>query len=70
MARRGLQSYGIPEEEVAEYLGLIEARVDSGLNGAEWQLRWRRRHGLDGNDLVMAYLEHQEQGDPVHTWPL
>lgn len=70
LARRGLQSYGIPEEEVAEYLGLIEARVDSGLNGAEWQLRWRQRHGTNGNALVMAYLERQEQGEPVHTWPL
>ena len=70
LARRGLQSYGIPAEEVSEYLDLVEARVESGLNGAEWQSRWRRRHGTDGNGLVMAYLERQEQGDPVHAWPL
>lgn len=70
LARRGLASYGIPQEEIDEHLGLIEARVASGLNGTEWQRRWLQQHGMRGNDLVMAYLERQEQGDPVHTWPL
>ena len=70
LARRGLAHYGIPEAEIDEYLGLVEARVESGQNGAEWQQRWTRRHGMDPNAMVMAYLERQNQGEPVHTWTL
>ena len=70
LARRGLAHYGIPETEIDEHLGLVEARVESGQNGAEWQRRWARAHGMDGNRLVMAYLERQNQGEPVHAWPL
>ena len=70
LARQGLASYGIPEEEIDEHLGLVEARVETGQNGAEWQCRWMRQNGFDCNALVMAYLERQEQGDPVHAWPL
>ena len=68
LARQGLAHYGIPEAEVDEHLGLVEARVESGQNGAEWQQRWVRAHGMDANQLVMAYLERQNQGEPVHTW--
>ena len=68
LARRGLAHYGIPEAEIDAHLGLVEARVESGQNGAEWQQRWVRAHGMDGNRLVMAYLERQNQGEPVHTW--
>lgn len=70
LARRGLASYDIPDEEIEEYLGLVEARVETGQNGAEWQRRWMQENGVRGNALAMAYLERQEQGDPVHTWPL
>lgn len=70
LARRGLRSYGIPDDEISEHLGVIEARVASGLNGTEWQRRWLQQHGMQRNKLVMAYLERQEQGDPVHAWPL
>ena len=70
LAHRGLASYDIPEQEISEHLGVIEARVESGLHGAEWQQRWLQRHGMQSNRLVMAYLERQEQGDPVHRWPL
>ena len=70
LARRGLLSYGIPETEVDEYLGILEARVDSTQNGAAWQKRWVTRNGMRVNDLVMDYVNLQESGDPVHTWPL
>ena len=70
LARRGLAHYGIPEAEVDEHLGLVEARVECGQNGSEWQQRWVRAHGLDANQLVMAYLERQNQGEPVHTWTI
>ncbi len=70
LARRGLQSYGIPAVDIDDYLGVIEARVETTQNGATWQRRWVAKHGLHPNALVMAYLERQDQGDPVHTWTL
>lgn len=70
LSRRGLSSYGIPESEIDEYLGIVEARVDSTQNGAAWQKRWVTRNGMRVNDLVMDYVRMQERGEPVHTWPL
>ena len=70
MARRGLESCGIPAIDIDDYLGVVEARVESRQNGAAWQRRWLAEHGMHPNRLVMAYLERQDQGDPVHTWTL
>ncbi|MEQ8861461.1 MAG: hypothetical protein RIC56_22685 [Pseudomonadales bacterium] len=70
LARRGLQSRGIPDPEIDEYLDIIGARVDTSQNGAAWQRRWVAMHGIDLHELVQAYLERQERGDPVHTWSL
>ena len=70
LARQGLGHYGIPEAEIDQYLGLVQARVESGQNGAEWQRRWTESNGMNSNRLVMAYLERQNQGDPVHTWTI
>ena len=70
MARRGLRSYAIPDEELDEYLGIVEARVESTQNGAAWQKRWVTRNGMRANDLVLDYAFMQASGEPVHTWPL
>ena len=61
LSRRGLSSYGIPETEIDEYLGIVEARVDSTQNGAAWQKRWVTRNGMRVNDLVMDYVRMQER---------
>ena len=70
LARQGLANYGIPEAEIDTYLGVVEARVESTQNGAAWQKRWIMQNGLNANQLVLAYLERQEGGEPVHAWPL
>jgi gamma-glutamyl:cysteine ligase YbdK (ATP-grasp superfamily) len=70
LARRGLQSRSIPDAEIDEFLGVVGARVESSQNGAAWQRRWVAMHGIDLHELVQAYRERQEQGDPVHTWSL
>jgi len=70
LARRGLESLDIPEAEIHAYLDVVAARVDCSQNGAAWQRRWVARHGPDLNALVLAYLELQDQGEPVHTWAL
>jgi gamma-glutamyl:cysteine ligase YbdK (ATP-grasp superfamily) len=70
LARRGLQSRSIPDAEIDEFLDVVGARVESSQNGAAWQRRWVAMHGIDLHELVQAYRERQEQGDPVHTWSL
>ena len=45
-------------------------RDSAGEGEANLPARAKAAHGLDGNALIMAYLERQEQGDPVHAWPL
>ena len=70
MARRGLSHYTIPDSEIDEYLGIIEARVESTQNGAAWQKRWVTHNGMRANELVLDYARMQESGEPVHTWPL
>ncbi|MDH3643993.1 MAG: glutamate--cysteine ligase [Gammaproteobacteria bacterium] len=70
LARRGLQSQGIPDSEIEDYLDVIAARVDSGQNGAAWQRRWVAMNGPDLHALVSAYRQLQDAGQPVHTWAL
>ncbi|MDG4597700.1 MAG: glutamate--cysteine ligase [Candidatus Contendobacter sp.] len=69
LARRGLRALDIHPADIAEYLDLITARVESGRTGADWQRRFLARHGPDLNALTLAYLERQQSGQPVHEWP-
>ena len=75
LAEEGLRTAGIQEADIGHYLGIIEARVESGRTGAEWQLaslqsmrRGTRSDRLD--TLVRAMVDRQVKGHPVHTWPL
>jgi gamma-glutamyl:cysteine ligase YbdK (ATP-grasp superfamily) len=69
LARQGLLSLGIDPASVEYWLGIIEARVRRGINGAVWQKQWVASHGMDMPGLTLAYLERQESGKPVHEWP-
>jgi hypothetical protein len=51
---------------VKELLKIVEARAASGRTGAAWQRAFVERHGADFHALVLAYLERQESGRPVH----
>ncbi len=66
-ARRGLERLGISGADIAAYLAVIEERVRSGRNGAEWQRRAYLRR-KDFRELVAAYHRNQERDAPVHTW--
>lgn len=69
-AREGLRSLGIHESEIDDWLGIIEARVATGRNGAGWQREWVAKNGADMRVLLEAYLGHQDGGRPVHEWTL
>ncbi|TVS08503.1 MAG: CBS domain-containing protein [Phycisphaerales bacterium] len=74
-ARDGLQSAGLPGEEIERYIGVIEERVESGCTGAAWQLRSFEnmheslRRGRAATCLTGAMLRLCEEGRPVHRWP-
>ncbi|MCP5195617.1 MAG: glutamate--cysteine ligase [Gammaproteobacteria bacterium] len=68
LARRALRTLSLDAADVAAYLDLITARVESGRTGADWQRRFLKRNGSDLAALTLAYLERQKSGKPVHEW--
>lgn len=69
-ARNGLESLGIATQDTDLYLGIIEARIKTGRNGAEWQRRYVEHNGADMRSLVAAYAENQRRDAPVHEWEI
>ena len=69
-ARKGLQSFGLHEVDIDYYLGIIQARVETGQHGAEWQRLYHQKYQCDMQTLTAAYAAHQQTGLPVHQWGL
>jgi hypothetical protein len=67
-ARTGLEALGIDESDIDHYLGVIQARVESELNGACWQRRYVQRHQCSMHELTETYVRNQNSGKPVHEW--
>lgn len=75
LAARGLADFGLAQDEIDRYLGIIEARVRTGQTGSAWQLaRLARSAGADQGSAATAmladYLENQRSAAPVHEWNL
>jgi gamma-glutamyl:cysteine ligase YbdK (ATP-grasp superfamily) len=78
LARQGLLDWDIDEGDVDYYLGIIEERTLSGMNGAAWQIAtWQKlvdEGRLDRADaareLVRRYQQRSFASTPVHTWPV
>lgn len=70
MARHGLRTLALDQDDIYAALDILEARISSGQTGASWQRAYRRRHQADSLDLVAAYLEKQRSGMPVHQWEI
>ena len=59
------------------FLGVIEGRCKTGVNGAEWQTRAVKAFEASGSDrrealrrMLELYAVHMDSNEPVHTWPL
>jgi len=59
------------------YLGVVEARCTSAVNGATWQIAAVQRleaRGLNRAKALSGMLEHYVQAmhtnEPVHSWSL
>lgn len=73
-ARAGLASLGLGIAEIDRYIGIVEARVRTGMTGAAWQVRSfdRMRSKLQRSRaaicLTAEIAELSASGQPGHTW--
>jgi len=77
MAHEGLERWGVSEAVRDRYLGVIEGRCKSGVNGATWQIAAVQRLEDSGMDRAKAlrgmleqYVRAMHTNEPVHTWSL
>ncbi len=76
VAREGLLDANVATGDVDRYLGIIEARVESGRTGAQWLLRSMANLRTSGTRaerlaaLTAATVDRQTDGAPAHEWPL
>ena len=77
LAHQGLEEWGVSTAVRERYLGIIEARCTSGVNGATWQTAAVENLEARGADrrtalrrMLEAYSGHMDGNEPVHTWPL
>ncbi len=69
-AKQGLAKMDVDSDDIDHYLGIIQQRVASGQNGADWQRRWVDAHGIDMQQLSCQMMRRQYEGKPVHQWEL
>ena len=73
-AQSGLEAAGIDSADIDRYLGVIEARVESGMTGSQWTLKSLAEMGDDGTKdqrlraIAEATVQRQLEGKPVHQW--
>ncbi len=76
IAREGLRSRGIVEEDIDRYLGVIEGRAKAHQTGARWLLQSYTKLSEEVNQdealtvITSAMIRNQMTEKPVHTWPL
>ncbi|MDH5409411.1 MAG: glutamate-cysteine ligase family protein [Gammaproteobacteria bacterium] len=68
MAEQGLTQLDIARNDIKQYLGVIQERLETGCNGAHWQRAYVKKHGKDMVGLTAAYMERQNSDEPVHSW--
>ena len=75
LAHDGLKALGVLADDIDEYLGIIEQRLQSRQNGSCWQLErlnhYRDSYGKDESlkRMLSDYIRHFNDGNPVATWP-
>lgn len=76
IAKKGLESRGVKEEDIRKYLGVIEKRAESHMTGARWMLRaYTKLHDNTNTDealsvLTASMIHNQMTNKPVHEWNL
>lgn len=75
LARQGLDEWGVAGDVADRFLGIIEGRVESGRNGASWQVATvtaLQERGMSRADalaeMLRRYCTYMHSNEPVHTW--
>jgi hypothetical protein len=76
LADEGLRRWQVSAAVRDRYLGVIEGRAKTGLNGAAWQVRTvaalQEQDGLTRPralaEMLRRYAELMHSNEPVHTW--
>ncbi|NND06097.1 MAG: CBS domain-containing protein [Saprospiraceae bacterium] len=75
IARAGLQSRNVDQNDIDKYLGVISSRVEKHMNGARWLLRGYTRLVKEASKdesltaLTASMLKNQIKETPIHEWP-
>ncbi|NOY16619.1 MAG: glutamate--cysteine ligase [Gammaproteobacteria bacterium] len=67
-ARAGLAMLAIDKTDIDKFLGVIQARVESGQNGANWQRNYLYHNKCSMQEMTEAYIKNQQSFRPVHEW--
>jgi CBS domain-containing protein/gamma-glutamylcysteine synthetase len=76
IARKGLESRNIRQEDIDRYLGVIEKRAKKQMTGARWQLRAFTKLSKEVTRdealsvLTSSILKNQAKNEPVHKWKM
>ncbi len=76
IAQSGLEANGLTAAEAKRWLAIIEARIEAGITGSQWQrnalqrLEGRRSRRLALPEMFARYLDNVERSLPVHEWPI
>jgi len=74
IARKGLKKRKVAKKDIDLYLGIIQERAETHMNGARWQLRsYTELIKKSSRDealsvLTAAIIKNQQSGVPVHKW--
>jgi hypothetical protein len=77
LADEGLRRWGVSAAVRDRYLGVIEGRAKTGINGAVWQVQTVTALQGDGlsrpralASMLGRYAQRMHTNEPVHTWEL
>lgn len=76
LAKTGLRTIGLQDEEIQRYMDVIEERLASGQSGAVWQrrtldkLKQRMPEKQALHELLETFMGFSEQNLPVAQWPV
>jgi len=76
IAREGLLKAKVDKGDIDTYLGIIEERAESNLNGSSWMLKSYAKLTKEVSSkeaitaITASIYEQQQEKKPVHTWRL
>ncbi len=76
VARKGLQSHGVNQDDIDKYLGVVQERLENHQTGARWMLRSythlkAKTSGDEARVVLTSVLAEKQISDkPVHKWEL